>query len=160
MALPRRTDVPSLGECRRQANQRFEANERAVLRKGNWTAFHEVVQEYMDLDHAEPVPQLTSIPQHEVYYLPMHGITKASSTFTKLHVVFDASAKMSSNVSLNDTLLAGPTPFSNIDTILLRFRTYPIALSGDISKMYRTVELVEKDRDQHMFVWRKTSIPL
>ena len=155
MALPRRTDVPSLGESRRQAIQRFEANERSVFRKGNWTAFQEVVQEYMDLSHAEPVPQPTSGPQHKVYNLPMHGVTKASITSTKLRVMFNASAKTSSNVSLNDTLLVGPTLFSNIDTILLRFRTDPIALSGDISKMYRAVELVEKDRDLHRFVWRK-----
>ena len=51
-----------------------------------------MVREYIDLEHAEPVPT------HE-----------ANSTSTKLRVVFDASAKTSNNVSLNDSLLVGPT---------------------------------------------------
>ena len=80
MALPRRTDVPSLKESHKQALQRYEANEISVLRKGNWAAFQEVVQEYLDLSHAEPVPKPTSHLPTEMYYMPMHSVVKASST--------------------------------------------------------------------------------
>ena len=69
----------------------------------------------------------------------MHGVTKESSTSTKLRVIFDASAKTSNGLSLNDTLCVGPTLHPNLDHILLKFRTYKIALTGDISKMYREV---------------------
>ena len=31
---------------------------------------------------------------------------------------------------------------------------YPVALSADISKMYRVVELAEEDRNLHRFIWR------
>ena len=114
----------------------------------NWATFQEVVQEYLDLGHAEPVP-LTSIstPPSTHYYLPMHGVVKASSTSTKLRVVFDTSAKTTTNVSLNDTLQDGPTLFHNINHILLKFRSYVLAISGDVGKMYRAVELEEKDID-------------
>lgn len=81
-------------------------------------------------------------------------MVKSSSTSTKLRVVFDASAKTSSSLSLNDTLLIGPTLHPNLDEILLRFRTYRIALTGDISKMYRQVQLSEPDRHLHRFLWR------
>ena len=111
-----------------------------------------MVQEYLDLNHAEMVPssQLNK-PCEQTFYLPMHGVTKSSSTSTKLSVVFDASAHTSSNISLNQSLFVGPTLFPNLDQILLKFRMYPVALSADISKMYRAVEPEEVDRD---LLWR------
>ena len=89
-----------------------------------------------------------------MYYLPMHAVTKESSTSTKLRLVFDASARASNGISLNDSLLVGPTLHPKLETILLRFRTYPVAIIADISKMYRVVELAEPDKDLHRFVWR------
>ena len=59
-------------------------------------------------------------------------------------------------MSLNDTLLIGPTLFNNIDHIPLKFCTYLVAITGDVSKMYRAVELEEADRDLHRFLWRAT----
>ena len=85
--------------------------------------------------------------------MPMHVVVKESSSTTKLRVV------LSSGFSFNDTLMVGPTLYPNIFDILFRFRTYPVAVSSDIIKMYRAVELCETDRDFHRFLWRpdKTS---
>ena len=85
----------------------------------------------------------------------MHAVYKENSTSMKLRVVFDASAKTSSGASLNDTLMVGPTLHPTLETILLRFRSYTIALTGDISKMFRVVELSPADRNLHRFLWRK-----
>ncbi len=68
--------------------------------------------------------------------------------------MFDASAKSSSGVSLNDTLLVGPTVHTPLIDVLLRFRSHRIALTADVSKMYRAIELAKPDRDLHRFVWR------
>ena len=87
-----------------------------------------------------------------VFYLPIHVVYKNSSTTTKVRAVFDASAKSSSGVSLNDTLCVGPTIHSSLIDVLLRFRQHRIALTADISKTYRAVELTESDRDFHRFV--------
>ncbi len=89
-----------------------------------------------------------------VFYLPMHGVVKPTSTTTKLRIVFDASAPSRTGVSLNDTLLVGPTFYPPLTNILLKFRMFPIALIADISKMFRAVELHENDRDFHRFVWK------
>ena len=110
----------------------------------------------MDLGHVQLVPPSTLKLCTESYYLPMHGVTKESSTSTMLHVVFDASAKTSNGLSLNDTLCVGPTLHPKLDHILLKFRTYKIALTGDISKMYREVQLAETDHYLHRFLWRPT----
>ena len=105
------------------------------------------------MDHAEPVPPARlSAPVEESFYLPMHGVVKESSTTTKLRVVFDGSAHSSTGVSLNDTLLPGPSLYPLLSTILNRFRMHPVALVGDISKMFREVGLIEEDRDLHRFL--------
>ena len=155
VALPRKPDHPALGSSRPQAVQRVLANERAVIRKGNWEAFQTVVKEYLDLGHAELVPTQALTPDVEQYYLPMHSVTKESSTSTKLRVVFDASAHTSNHHSLNDILMTGPTLYPTLDTILMRFRIHQVAISADIGKMYRMVRLVPRDRDLHRFFWRE-----
>ena len=147
VTLLRKKDLPSLGTSRPQAVQIFLSNERSVQRKGTWAAFQSVIREYVDLGHAEPVPAHTLTPTIENYYLPMHGVVKESSTTTKLRMGFDASAKTTASLSLNDTLLTGHTLYPTLETILLRFRLYLVALSADISKMYRAVHLDPKDRD-------------
>ena len=146
--------MPPLRDSRSQALQRYRSNERAILRKNTWEPFQAIVQEYLDLGHAEPVPPHSLVSAKEMYYLPMHAVTKESSTSTKLRVVFDASAQASNGFSLNDSLPVGPTLHHKLETTLLRFRTYPVALTADISKMYRVVELAEPDKDLHRFVWR------
>lgn len=51
--------------------------------------------------------------------------------------MFDASCKTTSGYSLNDTLLVGPIVQEDLLTIILRFRTYAIAIVADVEKMYR-----------------------
>ena len=157
VSLPRRDPVTSLGLSRPQAIHRFLSNEQSIQRKGTYNAFQDVVREYIELGHAEPVPpnDLNGMVEH--HYLPMHGVSKESSTTTTLRVVFDASAKTSNSLSLNETLATGPTLYPMLETILLRFRLPSIAITADISKMYRAVHLDPRDRDLHRFVWRAQS---
>ena len=76
--------------------------------------------------------------------------------YHKIRALFDASAKSSSGVSLNDTLLVGPTIHPPLVDVLLQFRLHCLALIADISKVYRAIELTESDRDFRHFVWRTT----
>ena len=155
VTLPRRDTTLQLGESRSRALNRYLRNETSLLRKGTWTQFQAVVQEYLSLGHAQLVtPQEMCTPVQDSYYLPMHGVHKSSSSSTKLRVVFYASAPSNTRVSLNDLLAAGPTLHPNLDKILLRFRSYRMAISGDIGKMYREVLLCQPDRQLHRFLWR------
>ena len=67
---------------------------------------------------------------------------------------FDASAPTTSGLSLNDTLAVGPMLHPTLDQILLRFRSYRVALTGDIGKMYREILLAPPDQQYHRFLWR------
>ena len=115
------------------------------------------MKEYFDMGHAERVPAADlSKPHHDTFYFPMHIVRKESSSTTKLRAVFDASAKSSTGVSLNDTLQVGPTVHSTLIDVLLRFRSHRVALTSDVSRMYRAVKLVPSDRDFHRFIWRSS----
>ena len=113
------------------------------------------LRDYAIQDHAEKVPEEDlAKPCHQTFYLPMHGVEKASSTTTKQRVVCDASAKTTSGQSLNDILLSGPSLYPRLTTILQRFRLFDIAYSADISRMLREVSLHLDDRDLHRYLVR------
>ena len=111
------------------------------------------MNEHLEEGHAELVPleDLEKSPQ-EVFYLPMHTVKKESSTTTKVRAVLDISAKLSTGVCLNDTLLVEPTVYPPIIDVLLCFHLH---LVNDVSHMYRTLDLVKPDRDLHWFMWRR-----
>ena len=155
VSLPKKLNPPPLGSSRGTALRRFQANERSLIKKGHWQQFQGVVQEYLDLDHARPVTQAELLlPNSDTFYLPMHGVYKSTSSTTKLRVVFDASVRSSNGVSLNDTLAVGPMLHPPLEKILLKFRTHRVALTGDISKMYREILLSPPDQQLHRFLWR------
>ena len=153
--LLRKPDAMPLGETRSQAVRRFIALERSLRSKGQFEEFNIAMREYFDMNHAElvPVADLEKPPRH-VFYLPMHAVRKESSTTTKIRPVFDASAKSSTGVSLNDTLMVGPTIHPPLFDVLIRFRLHRVVLVADVSRMYRAVELMQSDRDFHRFFWR------
>ena len=81
----------------------------------------------------------------------MRGVVTASSSTTKLRIVYDASAKSTSGVSLNDTLLSGPSMYPLLKTLLNRFRTHKIGMSADISKIFQEIGLHPLEYDFHRF---------
>ena len=89
---------------------------------------------------------------HKVHYLPHHAVIRHDKEMTKLHVVYDASAR-SGGPSLNDCLYTGPKFNQKILDILLRFRSYRIALTADIEKAFLMISVAEEDRDALRFLW-------
>ena len=57
----------------------------------------------------------------------MHIVQKECSTTVKVCAVFDASAKTSTGVLLNDRLLVGPIMHSTLLDILPRFRMHEVS---------------------------------
>ena len=89
---------------------------------------------------------------HKVHYLPHHAVIRHNKETTKLRVVYDASAR-SGGPSLNDCLYTGPKFNQKIMDILLRFRSYPIALTADIEKAFLMISVAKEDRDALRFLW-------
>ncbi|UYV76911.1 K02A2.6-like, partial [Cordylochernes scorpioides] len=95
-------------------------------------------------------------PSDKCYYIPHHCVLREQSSTTKLRVVFDASCKTSNNYSLNEFLHTGPKLQHDIFNILVKFRTNPIAFTGDIEKMYRQIKVNSSDLDFQRIFWRNS----
>ncbi|XP_071580876.1 uncharacterized protein [Temnothorax nylanderi] len=94
-------------------------------------------------------------PEEDGFYMPHHAVIKESSHTTKVRVVFDASAKTSNGVSLNDILMTGPTIQNKLFSHLIRFRVYVVVITADIEKMYRQVLVHKDDRRYQKILWRR-----
>jgi hypothetical protein len=147
--LPFRDSKYQLGESRAQALSRFYALERKFQANPSLKSeYTKVMDEYITLGH------MTLCDDTEGgYYLPHHAVVKESSETTKLRVVFDASAKTTTGISLNDTLMVGPTIQNTIFEQVLRFRTHAYVITADIEKMYRQILVHPDDRKFQRVLW-------
>ncbi|XP_058465271.1 uncharacterized protein LOC131438898 [Malaya genurostris] len=112
--------------------------------------YYNFLSEYLSLGH---MTETVGCTDGGGYYIPHHAVYKASSSTTKTRVVFDASAKTTTGLSLNDTLLVGPTVQNDIVSIILRFCIHQVVLTADISKMYRQVKLYKDDCKYQRILW-------
>lgn len=149
--FPFRQNHDALGESRTCALRRFNALERKfeldpILKE----EYSRVIQEYIDLNHMS----LSFGDPNDGFYLPHHAVIKASSATTKIRVVFDASAKTTTHVSLNDNLMTGPTIQDKLFEHLIRFRIYKYVIIADIEKMYRQIWIHPDDRRFQRILWR------
>ena len=157
--LPFIGDVNRLGNSERASKNRFLNLEKKLEKSPKtYAQYREFMQEFIDLNHMELVPDAElNLHPSQCYYIPHHCVFKDDSTTTKLRVVFDASASTSSGTSLNDLLAAGPKLQDDLFHILVRFRFKFVAITGDIAKMYRQILLDEKGKDYHRLFWRANS---
>ncbi len=109
-----------------------------------------------DMEDSEVIEEVGEFVEESrpVFYLPHRPVVKESSSSTKIRPVFNGSSKAENGLSLNDCLEAGPSLHSNIVDVLIRFRRWLVALSGDISKAFLQIALAEEDRDVHRFLWK------
>ncbi|XP_065078977.1 uncharacterized protein LOC135701957 [Ochlerotatus camptorhynchus] len=86
-------------------------------------------------------------------FLPHHPVIKESSTTTKVRVVFDASCKTSTGVSLNDALFAGPIVQQELRSIILRSRFRQVMVVADVEKMFRQMWVTLLDTPLQCILW-------
>lgn len=89
-----------------------------------------------------------------IHYLPHHRVVRPDKSTIKVCIVFDALAKTTANEkSLNEVLYRGLLLLPDLCGMLFRFRTYIIALIGDIKKSFLQLSLNPADRDVTRFLW-------
>ena len=115
--------------------------------------YNAVIQDQLRQGIVEEVTEHSQVhTEGKVHYLPHHAVIRQDKQTTKLRIVYDASAR-SEGVSLNDSLFSGPKFNQNILDIIVRFRTYRIALAADVEKAFLMVSVNSKDRDALRFLW-------
>ena len=88
-----------------------------------------------------------------VWYVSHHEVLKEGSTSTPLRLVVNTSLRFNGQ-SLNEILIKGPNSLNSLYSILLNFRSYPVALIGDVKKMYHSIKTTEKERHVRRILWR------
>ncbi|XP_032589276.1 uncharacterized protein LOC116804701 [Drosophila mojavensis] len=152
VSLPFKSSPHCLGTSYETAKRRFLALERRMSKQEDIRPMYiDFMKEYLALGHMSPTDN--RIPREPHYFIPYQSVLRPHSASTKLRVLFDASSKSSSQLSLNDLLMVGPTIQPQLWETLLRFRLRPWA---DIAKMYRQIELDESHRNFQLIVWRET----
>lgn len=93
----------------------------------------------------EPIFSSTEVGNS--YFLPHHAIAKNISLSIKTRIVFDASAIMSSALSLNYILIENPTvKLILVSTII--FRLHQVAITTKVKKMYH--QILASPQDRHL----------
>lgn len=155
--LPFKTSTPQCvnGQTKDIALRRFLNLEKRLTKDSELKRqYVGVINEYLDLGHAEIIP-LEQINKPDVVYLPHHAVIREDKATTKVRVVFDASSLGKNGVSLNSELMVGPSLQADLRHTIMRWRMHPICIVADIVKMYRQVIVSTEDIDYQRLLWRQ-----
>lgn len=141
-----------LGHSKSKAIAQFYKLEQKLSKNRNIEKEYKLfINEYLSLGHMIPAddcnPGLTC-------HLPHHCVIRDHSTTTKLRVVFNASNKTSSGMSLNDVMCRGPNLQQDIQSLIIKWRQHRFAFTADLEKMFRQIWLNEEDQDLQRIMWR------
>ena len=116
--------------------------------------YDDIIQQQLKEGIVEQVPNMPD--GKHIHYIPHHPVIRREAETTKLRIVYDCSARERKyDKSLNDCLHIGPPLQPLLYDILIRFRTYPVALLGDIKQAFLQIKVDPKDRDTMRFLWPK-----
>ncbi|XP_065075281.1 uncharacterized protein LOC135699025 [Ochlerotatus camptorhynchus] len=140
-----------LGDSFAVAQRRFLAIERKFAVNSDFkNEYVKFMEEYKALGHMELSPRVEN-PQ---FILPHHAIFRPDSSTTKTRVVFNATCKGSSQLSLNDVLLVGPIVQPPLLAIVLNWRMPRYVFKADAEKMFRQIWVHPLDRKFLQVLWR------
>ncbi|XP_065070928.1 uncharacterized protein LOC135695688 [Rhopilema esculentum] len=145
-------DCPHLPDNKAGSLARLEKLINRLKRDPNlYMKYDQIIQDQKEKGIVEVVDQE---PTGRAFYLPHKPVIRESAETTKIRIVFDASAKTSSNAaSLNDCLETGPPTQNLIWDILVRNRSRPITLAGDMKQAFLQIRVREAERDVLRFHW-------
>ncbi|XP_073814339.1 uncharacterized protein [Musca autumnalis] len=161
--LPFKQNLPSdkcLGSSRPAAMGQFLRMEKTLERNPELsTEYNKVLAEYITLGHMKLTTnsEIVHNSQFLSYYLPHHAVVKPERTSTKVRVVFNASKRTASGLSLNDILYTGPTLQNELMNVVLRI-FFKYVFNGDIQKMYRQIFINEKDQQFQRILFRSSPL--
>ncbi|XP_031639220.1 uncharacterized protein LOC116351279, partial [Contarinia nasturtii] len=104
------------------------------------------MQEYEALGHMQRISER----DESGYYTPHHGVLSSE----KFRVVFNASSKTTTGITLNECQLTGEKLQPDLQLILLNFRKYRFGVTADIEKMYRQILVHPSERKFQKILWR------
>lgn len=148
--LLRKKDFPQMHVSSEVVKGLLRSTERKLAKNPDLAlTYNQEIKRLMDSGY---VVKLTPEEIHssaESWYVPHHIVHHNN----KARVVFNCSFEFQGTV-LNHYLLPGPPLGPTLLGVLLRFRQYPVAVSGDIKAMFHQVRLLPEDCPLLRFLWR------
>lgn len=127
--------------------RQFYAQEKRMQRNEEFKKkYHEFINEFITLNHMFEIKE----DNEDGYYTPHHGVF----TSNKFRVVFNASCPTSTGVSLNECQLVGPKLQRDLSDILMIFRSYEVAFTVDVVKMFRQVAVTKEHQKYQKILFR------
>lgn len=154
VSLPFSGEISKLGDSFNSAQKRFFKTEKKLEFQSDPEASKGYKKSMQDLIDRGHMVESADQSDRSGYFIPHHMIVKPESTSSKLRIVFDAGAKTSTGISLNDILHTGAKLYSDLLGILLKFRLFPVALNGDITKMFLQILVNKSDCKFQKLLWR------
>ncbi|XP_055308238.1 uncharacterized protein LOC129572320, partial [Sitodiplosis mosellana] len=149
--IPLKPNITCFGSSREIALKRFMYLERKFAREPNKRSIYvEKMRESMRLGHMVQVTQQAKMDEL-VYHIPHHCIDKDD------RVVFDASCKTDTGVSLNSIQMLGAKLQKDLYETIMRFRRHRVAVYADIRKMFNQVRLARDQWNLQRIFWRESS---
>lgn len=153
--LPFKEDPSQLGDSFLSAKKRFLSLEKKLNSSPElYSKYSQAVSDLIDKDFISECSDQSDISG---YFLPHRAVEKPDRISSKIRIVYDAGAKASSGLSLNDLLYSGPKLYTNLFRVLLNFRLFPYALNGDITKMFLQIKVHKQYWKYQKLIWRFSS---
>ena len=139
--------------------EKMAKNLKRSLDKDGLTSLY--TDNFMDMLHRGVIKELTfnacKIWENDgnpVNYCSHHAVLKDTSVSTKCRSVCNSSLNHN-NTSLNALLPKGPKALSNLLHVILRFRSRPYVLVGDLKKAYNSIKTSPLDMHLRRLLWYK-----
>ena len=131
-------------------NRLWKLRERLDKKPEHLKQYNDIIQDQLNKGVVEVVdeePSNEKCFEDGMTYLPHREVTHEDKLSTKLRIVYDASAKGKSGVSLNDCLYKGPYMSPMLYDLFLKFRTQPISITADIEKAHLQISVKERHKN-------------
>ena len=152
-------DITKLRDNRYQVVRMAERYEKKLIKDDKLDNYNQVLQSYIDRSVLVPVSAKDIQEWKEqgghVNYIGHHGVENDASTTTPLRLVANSALKnCNTGPSVNDLWPKGPNSLSNLVEVLLRWRSYPVAVVWDLTKAYHSIFTSPTERFLRLIVWR------
>ena len=152
---PWKRNPEELPDNRKQAMAKLMSMEKKLQKEGNNAQLYDDQMKEMEQKGFSRKLSNEEMETYDgpVHYISHHPVIRPDKKSTPVRIVFNASASFNGH-RLNDYWEKGPDLLNDLFGVLFRFRQFPIAVSGDIAKMYHQIRIPERDKHVHRFLWR------
>lgn len=145
--IPFNDKLPQLGRSKYIALRQFFTMENKMKKDIEFGKQYRLfMSEYLSLGHMEKIFE----DKEDGFYTPHHAVFSAN----KFRTVFNASAKTTTGITLNETQMVGEKLQRDLAFTVINFRRFKFGITADIEKMYRQILIHPNDRKYQKILWR------